>query len=388
MSTMLSIKVLRAAVLCALASLTAWPAVAGTLQAVPGNAVFVNANALDANRVVVLRRSASGKLSRLAAYPTRGKGSGVGELIPRDPLGSQNALLLSEDGRWLFVVNPGSNQVSTFRVIDDFLLLTSVVGSGGAFPTSIALRGDTLYVMNAGGASNVVGFRLDRYGQLRRIAGSTRALLTVTDQLGRQPNPTNSPAQVQFSPDGKFLVVADKNLSNPPGLLQVFQVRPDGSLSAHPVATPTTGPAPFGFTFDRNGHLFVTEVVQSTVTSYRLNEDGTASTITETPTGSGGTCWVDIAGSFLYVSNTDHNDLSVLKTARDGRLTVLEPITGQGQEPIDVSVSGDGRWLHTLSSSAGTVRTFRIDAATGAITLTDELHLFEPLSGAAGLAAE
>ena len=54
-------------------------------------------------------------------------------------------------GHVLLAVNAGSNTLSLFRVArGDKLLLKQVVASGGEFPVSIAVRGDLVYVLNAG----------------------------------------------------------------------------------------------------------------------------------------------------------------------------------------------------------------------------------------------
>ena len=63
-----------------------------------------------------------GSLSFEAAYPTGGLGSGSG-------LGSQGAVVISKDGRWLFAVNAGSNEVSVFRVKPQGLELADTVSS-------------------------------------------------------------------------------------------------------------------------------------------------------------------------------------------------------------------------------------------------------------------
>ena len=46
-------------------------------------------------------------------------------------------MTLSQDGRFLFVVNAGSNSISTFAFGGSGLVLKSVVDSGGLTPTSV-----------------------------------------------------------------------------------------------------------------------------------------------------------------------------------------------------------------------------------------------------------
>jgi 6-phosphogluconolactonase len=383
---------LKTAVVAVLASVAGVAAQAGTLRTIPGDSVFVGTNSPSGNQVVVLRRTASGRLLKIGAVSTGGRGSGTGEANPSDPLGSQGSLLLSDDGQWLFAVNAASNQVSAFRVRNGIPFLTSVVDSGGAYPNSITARGDTVYVLNAGGEGRVVGFKLSPFGRLNRITGSTRVLAAPSDQVNKQPNIINAPSQVKFSPDGNFLVVTDKNVSQPPGTVQVFKVGTDGSLAASPVVNASPDWAPFGFTFDRNGHMLVTDAVLGGMSSYDIKDDGTLAPISSLVlSGRGEPCWIDISRNFAFVSNTATDDVSLFRVALNGEMTLVNASAGQigaASTPIDVTVSGDERWLHALSGKNGVVRTFRIDPASGALTLTDEIKLFDPLLGPAGIAAE
>ena len=53
--------------------------------------------------------AANGTLSAAGSFPTGGVGSG-------DGLGNQGALILSDNKRWLYAVNAGSNDISVFAV--------------------------------------------------------------------------------------------------------------------------------------------------------------------------------------------------------------------------------------------------------------------------------
>src|SRR5205809_350842 len=69
----------------------------------------------------------------------------------------------------------GSDTGSAFRVSGDQLELTTVLPSGGSFPNSVAVHDGLAYVLNAGGAGSVQGFRITGHG-LVPIPGSTRTL--------------------------------------------------------------------------------------------------------------------------------------------------------------------------------------------------------------------
>ena len=82
------------------------------------------------------------------------------------------------------------------------MFLTDVARSRGANPISLTVRGHLLYVLNAGNATtlaNIHGF-LVLFGQLIPLPGSSRPLSTASP----------GPAQIEFTPDGRQLVVTEK----------------------------------------------------------------------------------------------------------------------------------------------------------------------------------
>jgi 6-phosphogluconolactonase len=102
------------------------------MESVMPAAVFVQTNDAAANEVVAFGRSDAGTLSLLGRYATGGRGTGE----PHLP--SQNSVVLGDDGRWLFVANAGSDELSLFTVEPDGLRLADRVASGGEKPTSVA----------------------------------------------------------------------------------------------------------------------------------------------------------------------------------------------------------------------------------------------------------
>ena len=88
-------------------------------------------------------------------------------------------------------------------------------------------------------------------------------------------------------------------------------------------------------------------------------------------------CWLATTknGRYLFTANTPDDSLSAYRVAPDGRLSLVDPggRTGEtppGSNPLDIAISGDGRYLYTLNIGAGTIGTFRIDPH-GGLTLTD-----------------
>ncbi len=216
--------------------------------------VFTSSNSASGNALLAYMRQADGSLALHATLPTGDVGSGAG-------LGSQGAVTLSGDGRWVFVVNAGGNSVSSFRLHKHGLELVKTSPSGGLHPISVTEHDGIVVVLNDGGAGNVVSLR-NVHGELLPIAGGVRGLSAAGG---------TAPAQVGFSDDGETIVVSEKGTN----LVLSYRVAGSGSLGV-PTFTASPGQTPFGFAFNRRNRLVVTEAWggaagASTVSSYRFN---------------------------------------------------------------------------------------------------------------------
>ncbi|WP_437995738.1 3-carboxymuconate cyclase [Sorangium sp. So ce185] len=353
--------------------------------------VFVMTNAGDGNAVVAYDRAADGSLAYARTYATGGLGA---PSRPINPLGSQGSLVLSEDGKLLFAVNAGSNEVSMFRVGPHGLTLLDVVDSGGDFPVSVASHGGLVYVLNVGGDGNIAGFEVDPCGELVPMNGSVRDLGlggTIPPSLGA------TPGQIGFSPDGEVLVVAGKGSNQ----IHVFPVSGRGFPSDAPVTTISRGLVPFDFAFDRRGHLLVAEVGgdgvpatgdTSAVSSYGIRADGSLAVISDTvDTFQRATCWIAGApGSrYVFTANTGSDTVSGLQVDARGALTLLDGGVSAsfpaGTAPIDLTMTRDGRFLYTLNAGAGTIAAFQV-SRDGSLLPRGEAGGLVPGGGAQGIA--
>ncbi len=271
----------------------------------------------------------------VVTYPTGGKGAGAG-------LGSQGAIALADGGSRLIAVNAGSNSVSAFAVVDTGRLkLINSAPSGGLDPISVTARGRLVYVLNAG-SNTVSGLRLGEDG-LSPIAGSTTALSAGA----------KAPVQVSFTPNGESLIVAEK-VSN---TIDVLAVGDDGNLGS-PRTTTSTGATPFGFDFDKAGHLVISDAVggapgASALTSYRVDESGALSPISLVPDLQTAACWVvvDRRGGHAFTTNTGSGTVSSYDIARGGVLTLHASVAAvTGGHPIDEALGRDGRALFVLDA--------------------------------------
>ena len=141
------------------------------------------------------------------------------------------------------------------------------VRAGSSRPAS-RFTATSSYVLNAGGTGIVQGFRIHGH-HLSPISGSARSLGLAN---ASPPQFLTSPGQVGFTPDGRKLIVTTKASTSS---IDVFQVGPDGRLSATPVVNPSATPVPFAFTFGPSGRLVAGEAGASSVTTYRIQPAGT-----------------------------------------------------------------------------------------------------------------
>lgn len=330
------------------------------------NRVYVMSNLAEGNTIVVYNRAADGSLTLLQEVATGGFGSGPGLLPPpRPPFGgaipldSQNALVLTQDGRFLLAVNANSNDVSVFHVSQQGIELVDRRPSLGSFPVAIAEYQGLVYVGNAGqspdelpGATPVIsGFRLDPSGKLQPIPNA-RVTAGAADA---------SIADLVFSPDGRYLVMTELNGNN----VDLFAVDENGR--ATPVQSlPANNLTPFGAEFRPDGILTIVETDDTaprvaipggaSMSSYRITAQGTLEPISKAvPNGQTAACWVRMTpdGRFAFSINAGSSTISTYNVAADGELTLKTAVTfstGTASVPIDSDITPDGQFLYVLTA--------------------------------------
>ncbi len=177
--------------------------------------LYTMSNLVSGNTVISYTRNADGALTQSGSVATGGSGVGHG-------LENQGALAVSDDGKFLLVVNAGSNDVSALQITSQGLNLTARASSGGRLPISVTSRGSLVYVLNRGGEAgdpngdNISGLRLAADGSLTPIQGSTSPLSAAN----------TNPAQIEFNPGGSVIVVTEHG----GGKIDTYTVDANGSL--------------------------------------------------------------------------------------------------------------------------------------------------------------
>ena len=315
--------------------------------------LFVQTNDTTANQVMVYDRAWNGTLTFVASYTTGGAGATAAGATA-DPLASQGSLVSADHGRLLLAVNAGSDTVSLFRVHGDRLRLQQVIGSGGAFPVSIAVYRDWVYVLNAGGQGSVQGYWLSG-DRLWRMHFSNRTL-----DLGNTnpPDYLHSPGQVGFTPDGRKLIVTTKASTSS---IIVFWVGHRGVLAKTGVSTTSATPVPFAFVFDRWGRLVVTEALNSFLSTYAINHDNSLTAIGSTADTQAAACWVSAARGFFYVSNAGSGTVSSFRLEGSGVPALVNATAATVQAGVtDSAVTNDQRFLYVECGGSGTLDAFRV----------------------------
>lgn len=337
-------------------ALASSPLLSHAQSANSNGAVFVMTNGASNNQIIAYTRNSDGSLSGRHTYNTNGRGSGG----VTDPLASQGSLTLTQDHSYLLAANAGSGDISVFKVSGATLTLLSITPCGGSEPVSIAQRGNLVYVLNAGAASNVTAFHFTSSGILKQIPNSTAFLSTGN----------TGAASIAISPSGQTLLVTEKLSGN----IDAFAINISGMLGPL-VPNPSAGPGLFSVTYSPSGVAITTETGPtgaqnaSAVSSYSVSSGGTLSVISASvPTLANATCWVVVTpnGKFVYTTNPGSGTLSGFLLGSDGSLS---PVDGTvvatlptGSSDLDLAVSDDGKFLYTIDSGTGSVSALGINS--------------------------
>jgi 6-phosphogluconolactonase len=328
-------------------------------QASPSHVVghaYVNDNTAGTNTVAGFDRHADGSLTPMAGSPFTIGGAGSG-----DGLGSQGAIQASPDGRYLVAVDAGSSQLSVLRLdrAGTPHPVGRAVSSHGVRPVSVTIsRKNLVYVANVGdGGSNYTGFRLHDDGRLSALPKST------------VPVPEGSGVgDVFFNSTADRLVGTRDNTS----LIDSFAVRHNGRLVAaagSPFPAQSLGPIGAEFRPTNPSQLFVSNAHagagNGTVSAFDVDRTGVLTAIgAATPNGQTAPCWVEIShdGRYLFAVNTASATVSSFRINHDGSLVLLGNTPFRvGQGAVDARLSPDGSTLSVTGGSGHVVSTFAVD---------------------------
>jgi hypothetical protein len=344
----------------------------------PVGTVVTTTNDPSGNRAVFFDRASNGRLTQSQSLRTGGRGStqdvGCGTGCPI--LDSAGAVEMISTGRLVFVVNAGSDSITSFiRTRSGRYRRADIIASGGDLPISLATRRGLLYALNTT-SGNIAGFRYDSSGQMRAIPNSSKPL---AGQGQNQIFPSGGARQIAFDRRGATVVVSELATmpagGGPPGVISTFQLNADGTTD-NAVSTPSRTPLPFGFAFTPENHLIMSEVndpmgaTDGSTTSYTYNTGtGVPTPVTTLTSGGALPCWVNLTrdGETAYVINTGAGrpaGVAKYTVGRDGTLSsrgVTEAPRGTFLW-TDPTLDRAGKYLYVLSPTGPmNRRTSRID---------------------------
>jgi 6-phosphogluconolactonase len=322
--------------------------------------VYTLSNNIDNNEVIAFQRDSVGNMAATGRFATGGKGTGGG-------LGNQGALEISQDGNYLFAVNPGSNEVSVFSIKKGGeLTLLDRAFDQGLTPVSVTVDHNRVFVVNAGD-DTIFGYQFNRkLGKLEPLPLSHKRL----------SDSRTGPAQISFDKEGETLVVTEKATNK----ITTFVIDEDGNTPADGVSFKSAGQTPFGFYINKRNRLIVSEanggaLGASSVSAYQIKEDGTLQLVnTAAATGQAAACWIVTTpnGRIAYTTNTRSGTVSSFTVKSDGTLTLLQAVAASEGGATDMAMSNDGKVLYVLSQATHTVGVYNIDK-NGALAKTTTL---------------
>jgi 6-phosphogluconolactonase (cycloisomerase 2 family) len=279
------------------------------------------------NAVLAYRENpATGALTAAGKFLTYGTGhlNAGSKLGPDD---SDKEVIASPDGKYLYAVNQGSNNIAVFAIHPNgalSIVYGAPVYSGGAEPVSLAITDGRLYVLNRGNgyegkpatiAPNVAAFTVGQHGRLLPIPKSTVTL------------PVNlSPAQVLASAGGKFLFV--DNFATPSNLkvsladtIEPFVINANGTLTAvknGAAGLPSNPPLVLGLVQDPVHHIIYSgRAPTGGISVFTYDDAGKLSFDDSVESKGAGTCWLTISpnGKYLYGTDSGSDQISVYSLA-------------------------------------------------------------------------
>ncbi|MGR8929855.1 MAG: lactonase family protein [Gammaproteobacteria bacterium] len=312
--------------------------------------LYTLSNEATDNAVLAFQRNEHGYWESAGRFSTGGLGTGGG-------LGNQGALALSENGRFLFAVNAGSDDVSVFRISEEGPELLDQALVAGDEPVSVTVDHDLVYVVNAKDDS-IFGFRFDKHaGKLHPMPGSHFSLSASAV----------APAQISFNPEGDALAVSEK-ASNKITTFSLEDGLPD---QRHTIDS--TGITPFGFAFGKRNQFFVSEAnglgdgAGATVSSYEILEDGSARLLDgATAVNQIAACWLTVTpnGRIAFTANTPAQSISSFAVDPAGNMSLLETIAASEEgNPRDMAMANNGKTLFTLNGGNNTIGVYKVSAS-------------------------
>ncbi len=296
-------------------------------------------------------------------------------------------LALSPNRKDLYAVNeegsrPGTVTGFLVAPLSGKLRAKNTVSSGGGAPCNLTTdhTDQALFVANYNSGS-VSSYRIMTDGSLSEPVSN---IYFPGGSVNPERQKTAHTHCTTVSPNNKFLLVNDLGLDR----IMVFHFDPKtAKLTANdpPFYSAIPGSGPRNLTFHPSGRwaYSINEIV-STIDC--LNWDGTKGTLTrfqnisslpmdhESPTDAA-TVAVHPGGHFLYASNRGDDSITTFSIDQaNGRLTLIQRISCEGNSPRHFAVDPGGKWLVVANQDSANLVVLKCNPSSGKLSPTGKQY--------------
>lgn len=320
----------------------------------------------------------------IGTYTTNGKSEGIysyevdmneGEFIKKSVtknVTNPSFLTVSKDKKYVYSVSETDqgSAVRSFLFDKENAKMTplnaSLTNSKG--PCYILSTNKHVFTANYGGGSvSIFGIKED---------GSLTDLKQLVQHSGASINPERQQAphvhQVIASPDKKYIVVNDLGTDN----VTVYKYQPETEKDILvPVDTLKVklGSGPRHAIFTKNGkRLYLVQEIDGTVSVLGF-EKGKLSLIQETTLSvkkdiinRGADIHLSPDERFLYATNRGTaNDITCFSVGKNGKLTLVQQISTEGEGPRNFAISPDGKYVFVANQTTDNIVIFARNKKSG-----------------------
>lgn len=304
-----------------------------------------------------------------------GREDGSWRLVQEMPALNPAVLQFGREQKYIYCANSNSGAVTSFVRDEEggrLRELNSAVTDGrNIMIISVDQKGRFMITGDHKGIVNV--FRLNENGSIGEKTDSF-VLPGEKGPLNEKIQPWSRPHHLPFSPDGRFVLIADKGLD----LVHSYKLdRESGKLSLVQQLKCHGASCPRHIWFHPNRRwVYINTEYTSTIIACRYNEEnGTLEpfqVVSALPDDffDVNTMTSELAvhpnGKFLYISNRRVNNIGAFSIDQEsGRLSPVGWVPCGGKKPRFFAIEPGGRYLFNGNQSSDTITLFEIDPVTG-----------------------
>jgi len=321
-----------------------WLAAAGALLiAVGGTAAAVTIILTGGRSSPAAGSASAASMSPTAGGSARTGAAGAGGSAPslavptvagKIPVGQTPSYIqVAPNGKYAYITNPGARAVTVLNTANNQVSGTIKIPQGPPQFVSFSPDGRTAYVSvyNTRGSVHLVAF-------VDTATGTVTSTVSVNNVT---PGPSTA------SPDGRYLYVPNHNMTmggRNENLIDVIDTTAQKLISK--IAVP---PNPHWIVFGKNGQIYVTDHMSTTVTvlNARTNAIIKEIQVGETPHSIA----ISPDGKTVAVTSFNGNQVFLIDTATNQEVGTI-PV---GRNPLEIKYSPDGRYLFTANNEDNTV---------------------------------